>query len=56
MTVQIGEMVSEVSVEAAPTAATAAPPTEWQELARLRDARAQLARDAWRTAAEGFDD
>jgi hypothetical protein len=56
MTVHVDEMISEVSAEGAAAPQAAAPAPDWQELARQRELRAQVARDLWRTAAEGFDD
>jgi uncharacterized protein with HEPN domain len=56
MPVHVDELVSEVSAEAPPTAPAAATAVEWQELARMRDLQAQALRNAWRTAAQGFDD
>ena len=31
-------------------------PVKWEELARIREAEAQIARDRFRRAAEGYDD
>lgn len=57
MPVHVDELVSEVSAEGpAPSTEAPAPAPEWQELARARELHAQLLRDRWRTAAEGFDD
>ena len=56
MTVHVDEMVSEIGAEAPSAPQAASPAPEWQDLARQRELRAQLARDHARTAAEGFDD
>ena len=57
MGVHIGEMVSEVTAETDSAAAAGAPqPSTWEELARVREAEARIARDRMRTAAEGYDD
>lgn len=57
MSVHIGELSTEVQVEppAAPAAAGAGPEA-WQREAEWRQLQARLALEAWRTAAEGFDD
>ena len=57
MGTHVDELVNEVAVEPEPAASpVAAPPTDWETLARLREQRARLMEDRWRTAAEGFDD
>jgi hypothetical protein len=57
MTVHVDEMVTEVSVEPETAAGPAArAPSDWQAAARIRERHARLEADAWRTAAEGFDD
>ncbi len=58
MTVHIGEISTEVGVdnEAAPAAAAPAAAEPWQREAEFRAVQQRLAREAWRTAAEGFDD
>jgi len=56
MPVHVDQLVSDVSVDAPAATPSAAPAPGWQEQARIREAYAQVARDAWRTAAEGFDD
>jgi hypothetical protein len=57
MPVHVGEMTSEVTTENAPGAnAGAGAPTKWEELARVREMQAQVARDALRTSAEAYDD
>jgi hypothetical protein len=57
MTVHVDELVSEVSVEPEGQVPPAMAGTEeWQALARMREHRARIWREAWRTAAEGYDD
>ena len=56
MPVHIDEMVSEVTAESDSPAAGASEPAKWEEKARAREAQAQIARDRFRTAAEGYDD
>ncbi len=57
MGTHVDELVSDVAVEPEPGPVPAAgPPSDWETLARLREQRARLMEDAWRTAAEGFDD
>jgi hypothetical protein len=57
MSVHVDELTSEVTADAAPAPPPAsAPPTVWQEQARLRALRERAARDAARTCAEAYDD
>ena len=56
MPVHVDEVVSEVTAEADSPAAGGAEPMKWEELAKVRDLQAQVARDHWRTSAEGYDD
>jgi cytochrome c556 len=56
MGVHIDEMSSEVTGEADSPAAGAAQPAIWEEMAHIREIQAQLARDRFRRAAEGYDD
>jgi hypothetical protein len=56
MPIHVDEMVSEVTAESDSPAAGASEPTKWDEKARAREAQAQIARDRFRTAAEGYDD
>ena len=56
MPVHIDEMISDVNADAPAAQGAAAPASEWQELARMRELHAQNQRDHWRTAAERFDD
>ena len=56
MPVHIDEMVSEVSADTPPPQGSAAPAAPWQDLARARELQGQIQREAWRTAAERFDD
>lgn len=56
MGVYVDEMVSEVTGEADSPAAGAPQPVRWEEMARVREAEAQVARDRFRRAAEGYDD
>lgn len=56
MPIHVDEMTSDVTTEsAAPTSATGGT-TNWEERARVRDIELQIAQDARRTAAEGYDD
>jgi hypothetical protein len=56
MPIHVDEMVSEVTAESDSPAAGASEPMKWDEKARAREAQAQIARDRFRTAAEGYDD
>ena len=56
MAVHVDEMVSQVTAEADSPAAGASEPVKWEESAQVREAQAQIARDRFRTAAEGYDD
>ena len=56
MDFHINEMVSEVTLESDSPAAGAPKPVKWEELARVREAQARIARDRLRSAAEGYDD
>jgi hypothetical protein len=56
MAVHVDEMTSEVTAESDSPAAGAPSPASWQERASVRESQAQIARDAMRTAAEGYDD
>ena len=57
MSVHVNEMVSEVTAEPGSAGGTASEPAKWQEeRARVREAQTQIARDRFRTAAEGYDD
>lgn len=56
MTVHIDEMISEVTAESDSPAAGASEPVNWEAQARVREAQAWIARDRFRTAAEGYDD
>ena len=56
MGVYVDEMVSEVTGEAESTVAGASQPAKWEEIARIREAEARIARDRFRRAAEGYDD
>ena len=56
MPVHVDEMTSEVTTEAGAPTTTTGGATVWEEKAHIRDVRAQLARDARRTAAEDYDD
>lgn len=56
MAVHVDEMVSEVTGETESPAAGAAQPAKWEEIARIREAEARIARDRFRRAAEGYDD
>jgi len=57
MAVHVDEMVSEVTAEPGSAGGGgASEPVKWEERARVHDAQAQMARDRWRTAAEGYDD
>ena len=57
MTIHVEELTSEVAVEPAPAQGQGAgPAADWETLARLREQLCRLREDAWRTAAEGFDD
>ena len=56
MPIQVDEIVSSVTAEAESPAAGASELTAWEELARTRQALAQIERDRFRTAAEGYDD
>ena len=44
------------AAEADSPAAGAPKPANWEELARVREAKAQIARDRFRSAAESYDD
>jgi hypothetical protein len=56
MAVHVDEMISEVSAEPGPAEAGANQPAKWEERATTYEAIAQIARDRWRTASEGYDD
>jgi hypothetical protein len=56
MAVHVDEMVSEVTAESDSPAAGATEPLNWETQSKVRGAQAQIARDRWRTAAEGYDD
>jgi hypothetical protein len=57
MTTHVDELTSDVSVEPEPAPGSAAGPApDWEAQARLREQLCRLKEDAWRTAAEGFDD
>ena len=56
MPVHIDEMVSEVTAESDSPAAGASEPVKWEEKSNVRELQAQIARDRFRTAAEGYDD
>lgn len=56
MDVHIDEMASEVTGEADSPAAGATRPATWEEMAQTREIQAQLARDRFRRAADGYDD
>ncbi|HEV7474747.1 MAG TPA: hypothetical protein VGN90_11910 [Pyrinomonadaceae bacterium] len=56
MAVHVDEMVSEVTAESDSPAAGAAEPSKSEEQAKVRELQAQIARDRWRTMAEGYDD
>ena len=56
MPVHVDEMISEVTAESDSPAAGASEPMKWDEQARVREAQAQIARDRFRTAAEGYHD
>jgi hypothetical protein len=53
MSIHIEEITSEVIVENQPGSP---PSAESPETVRVQDLLAQMARNRWRTAAEGFDD
>ena len=56
MAIHIDEIVSEVTAESDSPAAGAGEPLKWEEQSKARELQAQIARDRWRTAAEGYDD
>lgn len=56
MTVHVDELVSEVTAESDSPAAGASKQAQWEEQASIRSTQAQIARDRFRTAAEGYDD
>jgi len=56
MSVFIDEMSSEVTGEADSPAAGQQSPAGWEEMAKVREIQAQLARDRFRKAADGYDD
>lgn len=56
MSVFIDEMSSEVTGEADSPAAGSTRPAGWEEMAQAREIQAQLARDRFRRAADGYDD
>ena len=56
MAVHVDELVSEVTAQGDSPAAGASAPVKWEELASVHAAQAQIARDRFRTAAEGYDD
>lgn len=56
MAIHVDEMVSDVTAESDSPAAGASKQSQWEELASVRSTQAQIARDRFRTAAEGYDD
>ena len=56
MPIHIDEMTSEVTTESAAPTSADGPTTNWEERARVRDMQLQIAQDARRTSAEGYDD
>ena len=56
MSIHIDEMVSDVTVEPGSPAAATPHPVKWEEMAHVREAQAQIARDRFRSAAEDYDD
>ena len=56
MSIHVDEMVSEVTAESDSPAAGASEPMKWDQQAMTREVQAQIARDRFRTAAEGYDD
>ena len=56
MTVHVDEMISEVTAEPDASVAGASEPVSWEAQAHVREAQGWIARDRFRTAAEGYDD
>ena len=56
MTVHVDELSTTVTAETDSPAVGASTPAHWEELASIRAAQAQIARDRRRTAAEDYDD
>ena len=56
MAVHVGELTSEVTTEPESAAEAGLDATEWKRVDEVRAAVARAARDAFRTAAEGYDD
>jgi hypothetical protein len=56
VTVHVDELVTDVSVEPEAPSRAPQPPEAWPALAALGERLRRLEADAWRTAAEGFDD
>ena len=56
MTIHVDEMVSEITAESDSPAAGASEQLKWEEQSKVRELQAQIARDRWRTSAEGYDD
>ena len=56
MGVNVGEMVSDVTVEPEAQSAGSGETSDWKEIERFRETRARVARDRMRTAAEGYYD
>jgi len=56
MTIHVDELVSEVSMEPEAAPGPAASPAAEETAVRLREGLRRLRDDAWRTAAEGYDD
>ena len=56
MAIHVDEMVSEVTAESDSPAAGASNQSRWEEQASIRSMQAQIARNRFRTAAEGYDD
>lgn len=56
MAVHVGELTSEVTAEAEASAEGGKEAADWKRVEEVRAAVARAARDARRTAAEGYDD
>jgi hypothetical protein len=56
MAVHVDEMTSEVTTEPEPSAEGGGEGPEWKQVERVRAAVARASRDAFRTAADGYDD
>lgn len=57
MSVHVSEMVSEVTTEPGSAGGASSDPAKREdERARVLEAQTQIARDRFRTAAEGYDD